>query len=1000
MTELKPRVPDCGRNRLPSGGLVDREHAVSFTFDGQHYDGLQGDTLASALVANGVRLLGRSFKYHRPRGLLAAGSEEPNALVALRSGARHEPNTRATMVELYAGLDATSQNRWPSLAFDVMAVNGLASPLLGAGFYYKTFMWPAAFWEKVYEPLIRRAAGLGRAASAEDPDHYEKAYAHCDCLVIGSGPAGLMAALAAGRRGARVILAEEDFALGGRLLSERHEIDGMPGAGWVRKIEAELAALPNARIFRRTSVYGVYDGGTYGAVERVNDHLAAVPAYQPRQRHWRIIAKRSILASGAIERPLVFGNNDRPGVMLAGAARTYLNRFAAKPGQRVVIFTAGDDGWRTARDAAASGLNVEAVVDSRPDVSVPDLAAVARAGARVLLGAQVIGVIGGQSVRGVKVRDRNGLVTTLACDAIFVSGGWSPAINLTCHLGGKPLWDDAISSFVAGAKPVEMAVAGAANGTFALSQCLASGARLGCDLATGLGFGPAHLEPPRADDEPAGLTPLWYVKDSMGPAFVDHQNDVTAKDVGLAAREGYRSVELLKRYTTLGMATDQGKTANVNGLAMLASARNVSIPQVGTTVYRPPYSPVSIGALAGHHRGRDFRPARHTPAHDWAVEHGAVMRETGAWLRAGWFPQAGEDWLAATIREVKATRNSVGVCDVSTLGKIDIQGADAATLLDRVYCNTFSTLPVGRARYGLMLREDGFVKDDGTTARLGPTHFLMTTTTANAGPVMQHLEFCHQGLWPDLDVQMVSVSEQWAQFSIAGPRARDVVRRVADRQHDVSNAAFPYLSARDIAICGGCPARLFRISFSGELAYELAVPARYGDATIRALMSAGGEFGITPYGLEALSVMRIEKGHVAGNELNGTTTARDLGLAKMMSTKKDYIGRILAQRPGLNAPDRWDLVGIRPVDRTTRIRAGAHFVGLGQSPTPANDRGHVTSTAYSPVLEQWIGLGLLHAGAKAIGTRMRAVDLLRNSDIEVEICDPVFIDPQGARLHA
>jgi methylglutamate dehydrogenase subunit C len=990
---------DSGRNRLPSGGHVDRGQSISFTFDGKPYSGLQGDTLGSALVANGVKLLGRSFKYHRPRGLLSAGSEEPNALVELRSGARREPNTRATMVELYAGLEATSQNRWPSLAFDAMAVNGFASPLLGAGFYYKTFMWPAPFWEKVYEPLIRRAAGLGRAPPVEDPDHYEKAFAHCDILVIGSGPAGLMAALAAGRRGARVILAEEDFVLGGRLLSERHEIDGMPCADWVRGIEAELLSLPHVRVFRRTTVYGVYDGGTYGAVERVNDHVTVVPADQPRQRHWRIIAKRSVLAAGAIERPLVFGNNDRPGVMLASAARSYLNRFAVKPGQRVVIFTAGDDGWRTARDAAASGLHVEAVIDSRLDVNVPDLATVAQSGARVLLGAQVIGVNGGQSVRGIKVRDRSGQVTTLACDAVFVSGGWSPTINLTCHLGGKPVWNDTISAFVAGVKPAEMTVVGAANGHLALSQCVINGARSGSDLATDLGFANVRFEPPHADDEPTGVTPLWYVKDSIGPAFVDYQNDVTAKDVGLAAQEGYRSVELLKRYTTLGMATDQGKTANVNGLALLASARNISIPEVGTTVYRPPYSPVSIGALAGHHRGQDFRPTRRTPAHDWAVENGAVMRETGAWLRAGWFPQTGEDWLAAATREVTATRNGVGVCDVSTLGKIDIQGADAATFLDRVYCNMFSTLPVGRARYGLMLREDGFVKDDGTTARLGPTHFLMTTTTANAGPVMQHLEFCHQGLWPDLDVQMVSVSEQWAQFSIAGPRARDVVSRVVDPEHDVSNAAFPYLCARDIQICGGCPARLFRISFSGELAYELAVPARYGDAAIRVLMSVGREFGATAYGLEALSIMRIEKGHVAGNELNGTTTARDLGLAKMMSSKKDHIGRALAQRPGLIAPDRWDLVGLKPVDRTARISAGAHFVDLGQSPTTENDQGYVTSVAYSPTVGHWIGLGLLKAGRTVIGTRRRAVDLLRNTDVEVQICNPVFVDPEGARLY-
>ncbi len=996
MTETFSRTAG-GSERLATGGRIDRAQLRAFTFDGRAYKGFAGDTLASALVANGVKLVGRSFKYHRPRGLLSAGSEEANALVELRSGSRREPNTRATSIELYDTLDATSQNRWPSLAFDLLSVNALAAPLLTAGFYYKTFMWPASFWEKVYEPLIRRAAGLGRAANADDPDHYEHAYAHCDILIIGSGPAGLMAALTAGRAGKRVILAEEDFALGGRLLSERQEIDGAPASRWLTKAEAELHALPNVRIMRRTTVYGVYDGGTYSVLERVNDHVATPPTHEPRQRHWRIIAKRSILAAGAIERPLVFGNNDRPGIMLASAARTYLNRFAAAPGRTVAIFTTSDDGWRTAHDAQAAGLSVAAVIDGRPSPSKDLTAPIENAATRIVRNGQVIDTDGAKALRSITVKIFGGTRLEIPCDALFVSGGWSPVVNLTCHMGSKPVWNETLSAFLPGPLPPGMMVAGAANGDFTLHKCLLAGAAAAAPDAshtTNLG------SIPRAGDEPASVTPLWHVKDSIGKAFVDFQNDVTTKDIELAAQEGYRSVELAKRYTTLGMATDQGKTANVNGLAILAEARQDPITKVGTTVYRPPYTPVAIGALAGHHRGKDFRATRHTPAHAWAVEQGAVMREVGPWMRAGWFPKTGEDWLEATTREVRTVRSSVGLCDVSTLGKIDIQGADAAAFLDRIYCNTFSTLPVGKARYGLMLREDGFVKDDGTTSRLGPEHFLMTTTTAHAGSVMQHLDFCHQCLWPDLDVQMASVSEQWAQFSIAGPRTRDVLAKLVDRQHDISNAAFPYMGARAITVLGGTEARLFRISFSGELAYEIALPARFGDSLARAIMTAGSEYGITPYGLEALSVMRIEKGHVAGGELNGTTTARDLGLGKMMSTKKDYIGRVLAGRPALIDPNRWHLVGLRPVDRLAHPRAGAHLIAGGKTANTENDQGYVTSTAFSPELTRWIALGLLNGGSARHGEIIRTVDPLRgHPDIPVEVCNPVFIDPEGARLH-
>jgi heterotetrameric sarcosine oxidase alpha subunit len=986
--------------RLATGGLIDRGQQLDFSFDGTSYRGYAGDTLASALLANGVRLVGRSFKYHRPRGILSAGPEEPNALVELRSGARREPNTRATVVELFGGLEAASQNRWPSLAFDLLSINGLVSPALVAGFYYKTFMWPASFWEKLYEPLIRRAAGLGRAAGAEDPDHYEKAFAFCDLLVIGGGPAGLAAALAAGRSGARVILCDEDFRLGGRLLAEKREIGGKPASEWLAATQAEFESLPEVRIMPRTTVFGLYDHGIYGAVERVADHLPQPPAHQPRQRGWRIHAKRAILAAGALERPIVFAGNDRPGVMLAGAVRSYVNRHGVLPGRETVLFTAGDDGWTTARDIAAAGGKVAAIIDSRP--ADPARKALAdKLGARLFAGGAVLGARGGRQLSGVTIRDASGAVSELPCDLLAVSNGWNPTLHLTSHQNGKPAWDDGLQCFVPGTVPAGLAVAGSAAGRFTLAQALEDGARLGSEAAVDAGLAAKSAEPvPATDPETNGLSPVWRVSGGKGKAFVDYQNDVTDKDVELAAREGFRPVEHLKRYTTLGMATDQGKTSNLAGLAIMAEQTGRTIPQTGTTTFRPPYTPVAIGALAGHHRGKDFRPIRLAPTHDWSKEQGAVFVEAGQWLRAQYYPRPGEtDWLTTVNREVKAVRAGVGLCDVSTLGKIDIQGTDAAEFLERVYINGWKALPIGKARYGLMLREDGFVMDDGTTSRLGETHFLMTTTTANAGKVMQHLEFCHQVLWPELDVRMVSVSEQWAQVAIAGPKAREPLLGVVDAGHDLSNEAFPYLAARAVTVGGGITARLFRISFSGELAYELAVPADYGDAMVRALMQAGAPFGITPYGTEALGVMRIEKGHVAGNELNGQTTARDLALSKMMSSKKDFVGRLMARREALVEADRPSFVGFKPVDLSQRLRAGAHFIGIGKSAAMENDEGYMTSVAYSPHLNHWMGLGLIKGGANRIGERVRAYDPVRNGDVVVEICSPVFVDLEGARLH-
>ncbi len=983
--------------RLDHGGLIDRTSPVSFRFDGRDYGGFAGDTLASALLANGVRLVGRSFKYHRPRGIFSAGSDEPNALVELRTGARHEPNTRATTIELFAGLVAQSQNRWPSLAFDVMAINQLFARFIGAGFYYKTFMWPAAFWERLYEPIIRRAAGLGRLSGEDDPDTYEKAYAFCDVLIVGSGPAGLMAALLCARAGLRVTICEDDFRLGGRLLSERDEIDGRPCADWAAGIGAELASFPDLRIMTRTTVTGLYDG-MCGALERVSDHLAQPEAFVPRQRFWTIVPKQIVLAAGALERSIAFGGNDRPGVMLASGVRTYVNRFAVAPGSKTVVFTNNDGGWRTAADLLGAGQNVVAVIDSRR--SVPHAwSAELGTHCRIIIDGRVTDTRG-RAVNQIVVGSPSGRETLMA-DTLAVSGGWNPTLALTSHRGARPVWNEAIAAFVPGpAMPSNMIVVGASAGTFALSDCLSEGAKAGAEVVTRLGGMPSTLVVPRTRDERYGIEPLWHVQGSRGPAFVDPQNDVTVKDIAVARREGFTRVEHLKRYTTLGMATDQGKAGSVIGIAIMAELSGRSIPDTGTTVFRPPFTPVAIGALAGHARGKAFRPTRLPPSHDCAKERGAVFVETGLWLRAQWFPRSGEtDWRQSVDREVETVRNKVGICDVSTLGKIDIQGRDAGVLLDRVYVNTFSTLPVGKARYGLMLREDGFAMDDGTTSRLADDHYYMTTTTANAVKVMQHLEFCHQVLWPDLDVQMVSVSDQWAQYSVAGPQARRLLRTVIDSQYDISDAAVSYLAATAVTVCGGVDARLFRISFSGEQAYEIAVPARYGDALMRRLIEKGAALGAVPYGTEALSVMRIEKGHPAGNEFNGQTTAGDLGLARIMSKKKDYIGRVMAQRPALIASDRPTLIGFRPLDRAQKLRAGAHFLVVGADVSLENDEGYMTSVAHSPTLQGWVGLGFLKNGPARIGETVRAYDPVRQGDVEVRVCHPIFVDPKGERLH-
>ncbi|CAN7214848.1 sarcosine oxidase subunit alpha family protein [Pararhizobium sp. LjRoot235] len=980
--------------RLSRGGRIDRAKPLDFTFDGKPMQGFAGDTLASALLANGRQLVGRSFKYHRPRGILTAGAAEPNALVTIGEGGRTEANTRATLVELYSGLTARSQNRWPSVDFDLGAINSLLSPFLGAGFYYKTFMWPAAFWEKVYEPIIRKAAGLGRATYEPDPDSYEKCWAHCDLLVIGAGPAGLAAALTAGRAGARVILADEGFEPGGSLLAETAAMGEKAAAGLLAETLAELASLPNVRIFSRTTAFGWYDGNVFGAVESVQKNTAAIDPNRPVERLWRIAAKHAILASGAEERPLVFGGNDIPGVMMAGAMRSYLNRQAVAPGKSTVIFTNDESGYRTATDLEAAGLEVAAIVDARAN------AASSWSGrAPVFPGAVVQDAKGGKALTSVTVL-KDGAPVMIKADALAMSGGWSPIIHLACHRGAKPVWSDAKAAFLAPETQDGLTIAGSAAGVSAIEACLADGAQKAGNVLRSLGFSNARAAFAQAADTATVAKPLWYVRGAKGKAFIDYQNDVHVKDLGLAVSEGYGHVELAKRYTTNGMATDQGKLSNVNAIGILAEARKISPADVGTTTFRPFYTPLSFGALTGASKGKHFQPVRKSPLHDWARKNGAVFVETGLWYRSSWFPKSGETtWRESVDREVLNVRKNAGICDVSTLGKIEIFGKGAAEFLNRIYCNAFLKLPVGKARYGLMLREDGMIFDDGTTSRLSENHFFMTTTTAYAAGVMNHLEFCAQALWPDLDVQFASSTDQWAQIAVAGPKSRTILQALVDE--DISDAAFPFLGARQVSLFGGkLTGRLFRISFSGELAYELAVPAGYGEAVADAIMAAGSPHGICPYGVEALGVMRIEKGHVTHSEINGTVIPADLGLAKMVSTAKlDFIGKAMLAREGMLADDRLSLVGVKPLDPATTFRTGSHILSDGATPSLENDQGYVTSSCYSPNLGSTIGLALVKHGPKRHGEHVTVWNDLKNEYTKAVLGSPVFFDPENGKLH-
>ncbi len=971
--------------RLSKGGLIDRSAEISFQFDDQWYRGHPGDTLASALLANDVRLVGRSFKYHRPRGILTAGSEEPNALVHIGKGAGKTPNMRATTQALYEGLYATSQNAWPSLKWDVMEANNALAPFLGAGFYYKTFMWPRAFWERVYEPFIRRAAGLGGLSGEPDPDLYEKAFAKCDLLVIGAGPTGLMAALTAARAGADVILTDEGARFGGRLLSETGTLDGKSGVDWVDGVVAELRAMDNVRLMTRTTVTGAYDGGTYGALEQVSHHLADAPEGLPLECFWRIAAKRTVLAAGALERPIAFPNNDRPGVMMASAVRSYVNRYAVAPGQRVAVFGNNDDAHQTVRDLQAAGVEVVALIDSRAGagggLDVPTYAGQTVTDTKGRLGLFEVGLSSGKAIQA---------------DCLAVSGGWNPSVHMACHMNGRPEWRADIASFVPREGMVPgMTAAGACAGDFSTAACLRAGIEAAKAALGEMRMTAPEVDVPEAEDAPYALEPLWQVP-GKGRAWLDFQNDVTTKDIKQAARENMVSVEHMKRYTTQGMATDQGKNSNVGALAVLADATGRGIPETGTTTFRPPYVPVALSALGAGARGKGFAPERLTTSHSATKDMGAPFIEAGLWYRPSYFPKAGEThWRQSCDREVGYVRNAVGVCDVSTLGKIDLKGPDAGRFLDFVYSNTFSTLKPGKTRYGLMLREDGFVMDDGTTACLGEGHYLMTTTTAAAGQVMKHLDYVQQLHAREMKVRFTSVTEHWAQFAVAGPLARELLNGLLDAP--VTDADFPFMGNGPVSV-GGIAGRLFRISFSGEHAYEIAVPSRYGAALFRDLVARAEGLGGGAYGMEALNVLRIEKGFITHSEIHGRVTADDIGFGRMVSAKKDCIGKLASTRPGLHGPEREQLVGLTPVGAVKMLLPGAHLFTQGAEPVRVNDQGYITSAGFSPTLGTNLALGFLKDGRARHGEVVEVVDHLREVKALAEVCDPVFFDPEGGRV--
>ena len=960
---------------------------VAFTFNNKSYVGRNGDTLASALLANGIHLLARSFKYHRPRGIVAAGTEESNAIVAVGSGPRLDTNTQATCIELFDGLEARSINAWPSLRWDIGALIGRLGRFLPAGFYYKTFFWPGWHW---FEGPIRRAAGLGVAPIESDPDRYERHHVHCDLLIVGSGPAGLAAALAAARGGVDVILAEQDSRFGGSLLWEQQTIDGVDARVWVRNTVAQLATAPNVTLLPATSVASYLDHNLLLAVE----HRTRAK-HAGSQRLWHIRAAQVLLATGAVERPLVFPDNDRPGIMLASAVRHYAVRHHVAAGRHVVIVTNNDDAYRTADTLTAAGVTVEAIVDSR------ESATIARPGIPVHRGAVIVATRGRHRVRQVTVRTSDGAKSwRIDCDTVAMSGGWNPVVQLFCQSGGRLRYDGQAIAFV----PIQSAplvrLAGCVTGAASLSTCLASGFTAGAAAVASLGHSaPDHPSWQADRTEDLGTIPLWRVAADLAGSrsqWVDFHNDVTDKDIALAALENFHSVEHLKRYTTLGMAPDQGKTSNINGLALLGELTGRKPDEVGTTTFRPPFTPVSFGVVAGRDRGELFRPSKRLPTDRLQRAHGAHLDDYGAWLRPAFYSTTGETMERAINREVTAVRRSVGILDYSPLGKIEVCGANALSFLNRMVATNLATLKVGSARYSLTLTEGGTISDDGIVSRLTEDLFVMGTTSGGADRIFAWLEEWKQRECPKLEVFITNQTSQWGVLMLTGPHARELLART-DVDIDLSPTAFPHMTVRE-GLLGGAPVRISRVSFTGEVSFEVAVPAGYTAALWSHFFAVGVDLNLTPIGIEALDVLRIEKGFIhVGGDTDGTTTPDDVGYGTMVRNKKtDFVGRRSLALPAMQAVDRLQIVGLRPLDGEHPIAVGAHL-SAAATRSDAASSGHVTSSVWSPTLSAPLALGMLSGGRQRVGERLYAWS--NNSARPVEVVDSRRYDPTGALLN-